>query len=362
MKKQREETFPELPIQWRDSGYEIDEKLGQGSYGAVYRMVRNKGAENESFSALKVISRELDENLVRTEFGGDWEKARRMFARMFNKAVKEISILESLAGEEHIVQIKGSCIVKMPEENYCRLYIQMEYLKDLWKDLQQKEKTDQEEVIRLGIEICEALEICHKRGMIHRDIKPGNIMVADDGTFKLGDFGVAREWVDGSMTVAGSLPYVAPEVVFTAKYDKSADIYSLGMVLYYLLNGMQGPFSELDDPEERITRRLRCTDPLPGPAGAFPGMQKIILKACAHNPKERYASATEMKKDLLKVQKCPYGYCPQCGKALKKKTGPYGEFIACSGYRKGNPDSCDFRRGIEKLLEELKESYEKKVE
>ena len=127
MLERSEEQFPELPMQWRDHGYEIDQRLGKGAYGAVYRLVKNRGAENEEFSALKVISWELGTEQIR-EYDNDLEKARRNFSRLFNKAVNEVSILESLAGEAHIVQLKGSCIEKMPEENYCRLYIQMEYL------------------------------------------------------------------------------------------------------------------------------------------------------------------------------------------------------------------------------------------
>ena len=130
MLERSEEQFPELPMQWRDHGYEIDQRLGKGAYGAVYRLVKNRGAENEEFSALKVISWELGTEQIR-EYDNDLEKARRNFSRLFNKAVNEVSILESLAGEAHIVQLKGSCIEKMPEENYCRLYIQMEYLTDL---------------------------------------------------------------------------------------------------------------------------------------------------------------------------------------------------------------------------------------
>ena len=130
MLERSEEQFPELPMQWRDHGYEIDQRLGKGAYGAVYRLVKNRGAENEEFSALKVISWELGTEQIR-EYDNDLEKARRNFSRLFNKAVNEVSILESLAGEAHIVQLKGSCIEKMPEENYCRLYIQMEYPSDI---------------------------------------------------------------------------------------------------------------------------------------------------------------------------------------------------------------------------------------
>lgn len=86
MLERSEEQFPELPMQWRDHGYEIDQRLGKGAYGAVYRLVKNRGAENEEFSALKVISWELGTEQIR-EYDNDLEKARRNFSRLFNKAV-----------------------------------------------------------------------------------------------------------------------------------------------------------------------------------------------------------------------------------------------------------------------------------
>ena len=294
MLERSEEQFPELPMQWRDHGYEIDQRLGKGAYGAVYRLVKNRGAENEEFSALKVISWELGTEQIR-EYDNDLEKARRNFSRLFNKAVNEVSILESLAGEAHIVQLKGSCIEKMPEENYCRLYIQMEYLTDLLSFMDQEGPLDETEVIRLGIELCRALEVCHRQGILHRDIKPENIMVAKDGTFKLGDFGLAREWDDGSMTVIGTRNYMAPEV-YNTFYDKSADIYSLGMVLYYFANDMRLPFWDLHDSVAQMN--ARCKGELPEPKTAFEPLRRIILKACAFEPKDRYQSAADMRADL----------------------------------------------------------------
>lgn len=361
MLEKHEKPFPELPMQWRNHGYEIDQRLGEGAYGAVYRLVKNRGAENEEFSALKVISWELGKEQIR-EYDNDLKKARRNFSILFNKAVNEVSILESLAGEAHIVQLKGSCIEKMPEENYCRLYIQMEYLTDLASFTGEEGKLDETEIIRLGIELCKALEVCHKHDILHRDIKPNNILVSADGEFKLGDFGLAREWADSSMTVVGTRSYLAPEAVKFMPYDKRADIYSLGMVLYYLSNDFHLPFSDIMDIEERMQKRVFGKAELPQPRHAFEGMRAVIAKACAYEPEDRYQSATQMRKALEKVSRAPYGYCPQCGKKLLKKTGPYGDFLGCSGFRKNKPESCDFRSGIDKFLNHLNESREEKID
>ena len=109
MLERSEEQFPELPMQWRDHGYEIDQRLGKGAYGAVYRLVKNRGAENEEFSALKVISWELGTEQIR-EYDNDLEKARRNFSQLFNKAVNEVSILESLAGEAILYSSKAAVL------------------------------------------------------------------------------------------------------------------------------------------------------------------------------------------------------------------------------------------------------------
>lgn len=178
-------------------------------------------------------------------------------------------------------------------------------------------------------------------------------MVSKEGQFKLGDFGIAREPISGTMTVAGTPDYMAPEVKETTIYDKTADIYSLGLVLYYLSNDFRLPFADVADPEERINRRMKKDAVLPEPENAFADMRKLILKACAYDPKDRYQSAGEMKKALENIQKHPYGLCPKCGKVLVKKPGQYGAFVACTGYRKGNPDSCDYRMNLKKLMEQL---------
>ena len=83
-------------------------------------------------------------------------------------------------------------------------------------------------------------------------------------------------------------------------------------------------------------------------------IQKFFFRL--KNPEERYQSAAQLRQALEKVSKAPYGYCPECGKKLLKKNGPYGNFLGCSGFRKNKPGACDFHSGIDKFLNHLNES------
>lgn len=168
---------------------------------------------------------------------------------------------------------------------------------------------NESDVIRLGIDICKALEICQEHNIIHRDIKPGNIFVSQNGTFKLGDFGVAKTMnnMGTVMTKAGTYTYMAPELYKGEKNSASVDIYSLGMVMYQLLNYNRDPFLPIppekftfDQKEKSLIRRMRGEN-LPNPVQASEKLSKIILKACSFNSYERYESASEMRKALEKL-------------------------------------------------------------
>ena len=138
------------------------------------------------------------------------------------------------------------------------------------------------------------------------DIKPENILCDSTGVFKLGDFGIAcnLEGIAGSLTRIGSENYIAPEIVYSRKYNRRVDIYSLGLVLYSLLNERRLPFwpegKEIITAGERhaaFSRRIKG-EKIPPPQNCSAKMAKIILKACAFNADDRYSSAAEMKKEL----------------------------------------------------------------
>ena len=187
------------------------------------------------------------------------------------------------------------------------IFIKMELLTALPRALG-KTVTD-EQVIKIGTDICSALAFCEKRNLLHRDIKPQNVFVAPDGTYKLGDFGIAKTAErTTSGTKTGTYKYMAPEVYNNQPYGGKADIYSLGLVLYWLLNERRTPFLPLPPTtptatEEDKARAMRFSgEPIPAPAHGSAELQRIVLKACAFDQQDRYQNANEMLQDLSQIQ------------------------------------------------------------
>ncbi len=289
--------------------WEIEKVLGQGSFGVVYQAVR-RDSNVESRAAIKIISIPANKSEIeslRAE-GLDDQGTKTYFKGVVDDFVSEIQLMETLKGIQNIVSVEDYKVVEKQGEIGWEIFIRMELLTPFNVYLDGK-KMSEKEVAKLGADICAALEICDKRKIIHRDIKPENIFINDFGHFKLGDFGIARklENVTGGLSQKGTYFYMAPDVANGTNYDARADLYSLGIVLYRLLNGNMMPFIEnekqLLDPNMRkqaVDRRLRG-ETLPAPSDASSKMAALILKACAFNPKNRFANATEMKNALLGI-------------------------------------------------------------
>lgn len=293
--------------------WKIDKKIGRGSYGVVYKAVRRDIME--SSAAIKVISIPADASEVdslRSE-GMDVNATRTYLKNIVNDFVGEIQIMESFKGMQNIVSVEDYKVVEKPDEIGWDIFIRMELLTPFNKFICDRKLTE-EDVIRLGCDICTALEICGRRNIIHRDIKPDNIFINDFGYYKLGDFGIARkmENLTGGLSQKGTFNYMAPEVANSRDYDSRVDIYSLGIVLYRLLNCNRLPFLDTEkqilspsDKREAFERRIRG-DRMPPPCEATPSMAEVILKACEFEPDERFSNATEMKKALQQVGQGTY--------------------------------------------------------
>ena len=292
--------------------WEIEENpLGRGSFGVVYKAVRSDSDYNmKSFAAIKAISIPSDPSEVdslRSE-GLDINATKTFLHGIVEDFVNEIQMMESLKGVQNIVSVEDYKVVEKTDEIGWDIFIRMELLTTFNSYICDK-KLSEKEVIKLGCDICSALQICGKRNIIHRDIKPENIFVNDFGDFKLGDFGIARklENMTGGLSQKGTFNYMAPEVAKSNNYDARVDTYSLGIVLYRLLNGNRLPFldteKQLLNPNERrnaIDRRLQG-EALPPPCEASAAMADVILRACSYDPNMRFSSATEMKQALMSV-------------------------------------------------------------
>lgn len=307
-------TTPDaIPSAWPE--WQMERKpLGKGSYGVVYKAFR-RDHNVESYAAIKVISIPSDPSeLESLRSEGLSEGATRTYLQgIVDDFVSEIRLMEFMKGTQNVVSVEDYKVEEKVGELGWNIYIRMELLKPFNTHICDKKLTE-EDVVRLGCDICSALELCGHHNIIHRDIKPENIFVNQFGHYKLGDFGIARkmENLTGGLSQKGSPNYMAPEVAAGLEYDARVDICSLGIVLYRLLNGNRLPFldteKQLLNPNERkvaLERRLRG-ETLPPPYEASAAMADLILRACAYDPNKRFATATEMKQALMSVMNGTY--------------------------------------------------------
>ena len=299
----------ELPVSvWPE--WKITEKIGEGSFGKVYKAQRTERGRS-FYSAIKIITipgSKSELNSVRSETG-DEGAAREYFQNLVEECIQEISTMEYFRGNSHIVSVEDFKVVEYLDEIGWDISIRMEYLTSFTDYCVGKELTEKE-VIKLGCDLCRALVYCRQLNIIHRDIKPENIFISRFGDFKLGDFGIARELERSmsSMSKKGTYSYMAPEMYRGEKYDSSVDIYSLGIVMYKLMNYNRLPFLSLEkqlityrDKENALSKRM-SGETLPLPAQASGAVAAIILKACAYHTEDRYKCPEELLCDLEDLQ------------------------------------------------------------
>src|SRR3712207_1709783 len=159
----------------------------------------------------------------------------------------------------------------------------------------------------LAADICGALDFSHRNGIVHRDVKPGNVMITPAGSVKVMDFGIARAVSDSAATmtstaaVIGTAQYLSPEQARGEGVDARSDVYSLGCLLYELVTGAP-PFTG-DSPVSVAYQHVREDPRLPSSINPAipPELDAILMKAMAKNPANRYQSAAEMRNDLLRA-------------------------------------------------------------
>ena len=280
--------------------------LGAGSYGKVFEIERSEFGQTYR-AALKVITVPQSSAEVRSVIseGMSVSQAEAYFHGIVEELMHEFSIMFKLKGTANVVSCEDLRVLEHPDGIGWDILIRMELLHPLLPYVYEHPMA-RRDIIRLGIDICKALELCQRYNIIHRDIKPENIFISDNRDYKLGDFGIARtiERTTSGLSKKGTYSYMAPEVYAGREYGFSVDTYSLGLVLYRMLNKNRGPF--LPQPPEAITfssreqalARRMSGEPLPRPFYGEGRLGEIVLKACAFDPKDRYSSPQQLRQEL----------------------------------------------------------------
>lgn len=265
--------------------YEIIEEVGVGGMAKVYKALDT------------VLNRYVAVKVLKNEYMEDQD-----FLRKFAMEAQSAASLT----HANIVSVfdVGSSYVDGRKYNYIVMeYVDGKTLKDI---IDEKQVLPIEDIVNYGVQIASALECAHKNGIIHRDIKPHNMLIDKSNNLKATDFGIARISSSATLTytstVLGTVHYISPEQAKGKFIDEKSDIYSLGVVLYQMATG-EVPF---DAPNAVGIALKHIQDPLVPPINLrhdLPqGLNDIIVKAMAKDPNDRFKSATELKEMLKNYQ------------------------------------------------------------
>ena len=289
--------------------WNIEQLLGSGTFGDVYKAKRIDSGR-EYLSAIKHISippRSTNIQALRADgIVTDEASAMHYCDGLLGTLVKEIDICYELKGYTNFVSYEDHLIVPRQGDIGYDVFIRMELLTSL-QDYIDSNGITVGGITKLCEDMCTAISVLEQKRIIHRDIKPANIFVSSTGDFKLGDFGVARHMEGlGSMSVKGTYNYMAPEILKGGTVSSNSDLYSLGLVLYRLLNSNRAPFLppppaqiSYEEDQSALDRRL-SGEPLNPPTKAELSLPltNVIMRACEYEPSRRFQSANEMKQAL----------------------------------------------------------------
>lgn len=286
-------------------GWDTVRVLGSGGFGKVYEICKADDTGNYH-SALKVISipASPDEYQYYKDDGYDNESITSIFKSQMEDVVSEFALMSQFKGVSNIVSYEDHMVVPHQNGIGWDILIRMELLMPLTQYCGQR-LPGADEVTKLACDICRALELCERKHIVHRDIKPQNIFVNEFGDFKLGDFGIANTMDHTTRaTKIGTYNYMAPEVYMGKPYGKTVDLYSLGLVLFWLLNERRLPFVPVSSagptPSQNNNAQARRFggESIPVPKHGNDRLNFVIQKACAFYAEDRFQSAREMREAL----------------------------------------------------------------
>ena len=266
-----------------DNRYEILDIIGEGGMAVVYK------ARCHRLNRLVAIKVLKDENLEDEDFCRRFHAESRAVAMLSHANIVSVYDVSNDANQDYIVmELIDGITLKQYMERKCRLN---------WR-----------ETLHFAIHIARALEHAHSRGLVHRDIKPHNVMVLKNGAVKVADFGIARLMEsDNTMTkeALGSVHYISPEQAKGGNVDSRSDLYSLGVVMYEMITG-RTPYDG-DSPVAVAIQHINggARRPSAYVPNIPKGLEQIIMKAMAHDLQDRYINASAMLRDLEEFRNDP---------------------------------------------------------
>ena len=282
-------------------------QIGSGTDGKVFSIYKEKYNGEREYSVLKII-RLSDNRNERKNFTDDnktFTNDDEYFDNLIKKITDNINKVRKSDASKYIVRYDDIEFRRASDGKGRLILLKLEGAKSL-AEVTKELTFMNEEILRLGINICSALAKCREFGYIYPNLKPENIMFTQDGRCKLGDFGTfsCLEPAKTSVSYKRTQYYMAPEFIRSGNINCTADTYSLGLILYMLSNRNRLPFTEpypekitVNSLNEAVKKRMSAQQ-LERPVFASDELWSIIRKACNYNPNKRYFSPEQMLSDL----------------------------------------------------------------
>ena len=297
-----------------------------------------KGVSEEYYLASKQIDTETHRSIITSylipeggefeieeaiETRGSKEAANLYFRMMADEVLQKVQLIKRLSSCPNILTVREHVLSPASDGIGYVIYTRQNYARQLRASLQNRETVSEEDAVKFGIDICNALEAFEFMGLVERDINIDSILVDDNGNYLIGRFNsiVRSDGYSDDISV-GTRTWSAPEIVSNHSYDKRSSIYTLGLMMYWMLNGKKMPFQESGTSwGEALYKRMS--------GEAFPrldvsdALNDVILKACAHDPEIRYQNAAQMRNVLNDLDITPIVIEGSDVQVQKQESEPY---------------------------------------